>query len=125
VRSLEWDYAIRSPVIERERERVREREKERERQRETERDREREHIPYRTRSVGNTFYPLPLEQDYAFRSPLKENTFYTEHMLYRTRAKENTFYPEHMLYRTRAKENTFYSELCYIGHVLRRTRSVY
>jgi hypothetical protein len=61
VRSLEWDYAIRSPLRERERETERERQRQRQRQTDREREREREHIPYRARSVGNTFYPLPLE----------------------------------------------------------------
>ena len=61
MRSLEWDYAIRSPLRETERDRERQTERETETDRQTEREREREHIPYSARSVGNTFYPLPLE----------------------------------------------------------------
>jgi hypothetical protein len=48
-----------------------------------------------------------------------QNTFYTEHILYRIHSIQYTFYTEHIVYSTHSIQNTFYTV-----YILQRTHSI-
>ena len=52
-----------------------------------------------------------------------QNTFYTEHILYRAHSTQNTFYTDHILHRPHFIQNTFYTDhiILYRPHSIQNT----